>query len=468
MELAYLVITVFSAAFTGRIFQTPYIDGDLFWQKHLGEFVVTHHALPTALGNETFTAPGAPWTAQEWLLGVISYAAISHGVFWLLAIAAGLALALTLLLASWRAHRFGGSARAVALASVFLAIAVESSFGIRAQVFAWPLFAALLLVLDQSGPIVLVALAIVAAWANVHGSVMLAIPIVWIDAIVASIRNGIRAADTRWRLLLALLVPFATLASPLGVRLPQYAVMLINSPIRASIKEWQPISFHGSYFFWEGGAPMLLVAILCLRTLLRERPRDVAWAAMLTFMAIGAVRNVALMGIVVAPLAARAIDVLMGRFGWWHTPELSKGHKRLAVAGAILLAGLTFYAVIRIPPRADAFVPPVTTFDRLGAMPEQRRVFCYDFSVCSLALDHRNLRVFMDGRADPYPPDVWYDFNVIRRTEKGWSQELDLYRIDTVVAKNGDRLDRELTKRRDWSRWPQLDPCCRVYVRPPV
>jgi len=467
MELAYLVVTVVSAAFTGRVFQTPFTDGDLYWQKHLGEFVAVNHALPNALGDETFTSAGASWTPQEWLLGLAAYVTMSHNVLWVLAIAAGVALATMLTLVALRAHGYGGSVRALGLITLLLAIDAESSFGIRAQVFAWPLFAALLLVLDQEGPIVLLALAIVVAWANVHASVLLAIPIVWIDALFALLRKGWTDAAVRWRIVLALLIPFATLATPLGLRLPEYALMMVRSPIRSSIEEWQPLSIHHT-FFWEGGAPMLIVALLCVRTLWRERPRDVVWAAIFTVMAFAAVRNAPLLGIVVAPLAARAVDLLMARFAWWKTAALEPGPRGVAIAGVILIAALTFVAAIRVPAQKNAWIPPLATFDELAAMPGERRVFCYDFSVCSLALDHPNLRVFMDGRADPYPVPIWNDFNVIRKTQSGWSNKLDSYRIDTVVAHDDDHLDRALKTRRDWSRWPQLDRCCQVYVRPPV
>ena len=467
MELAYLVVAVIGSVYTARLFQLPFIDGDLFWQKHLGEYVLTHRALPTSLGSETFTAAGAHWTPQEWLLGVFAYLTMSHNALWVLAVAAGLALCLTLLILGRRAQRFGASAHAVVAVIVLSAIDMEGAFGIRAQVFAWPLFALLLLLLDASGVAVFGVLALVVAWANLHASVMLALPIVWIDAAATVIQRGPRDPESRRRLIVSVLAPFCILCTPLGVKLPLYVVMLVTSPIRASISEWQHLGTT-HLFFWFGALPLVVVAALYTRTLWREHPRDVVWAASLFAMTVLAVRNAPLLAIAIAPLSARGFDLLLGRFEWWRKgPDSSKG-RAAAYFGAFCIAALAFAATLMLPPQKGAWHAPVATFARIGSIPEERRVFCYDFSVCSLALDYPNLLVFMDGRADPYPVGVWQQFNLIRHADPGWQTVLDQYRVDVVVARSGDVLDRALMKQPGWTLLPKVDPCCQTYVRPRV
>ncbi|MBV8148686.1 MAG: hypothetical protein JO092_06325 [Candidatus Eremiobacteraeota bacterium] len=463
MGLAYVIVIIVSAAFSGRVVARPFVDGDLFWQKHLGEYVLAHHALPTTLGNETFTAAGLSWTPQEWLLGVAAQLAFSHGIGWVLAVAAGATLAATMLLCAYRARQWGASGLAVAITMALLAVDLEGSFGIRAQVFAWLPLAALLAVLDLSGAWIFLALPIVALWANVHGSVVLAIPLIWIDAAVGIV-SGPNGAEKRRRFVLALLAPLAMLATPLGIALPIFAWTLFQSPIRHAIYEWQPLGWRHD-FFWGGGAPMVLLILVCLRTLWRERPRDVLWSGLLLALTIQASRNAALLGIVLAPLAARAIDVLLGRFSWWPLELLrSRGAQRLTIVVTGLAAALVFVVSLRQPPRADTWLPPVATFARLAELPGDRRVFCFDFSVCSLALDYPNLFVFIDGRTDAYPLWLWSDFDTIRFASRGWNARLARYRIDTVVAGKGDSLDRALRLRHDWSALPVLDRCCRAYV----
>jgi len=463
VRLALIVVALGAAAYVARAIRWPFADGDLFWQKHLGAYVLAHGALPHALGGETFTAAGAPWTPQEWLLGTLAAVTIAHGTLWMLGAAAGLAVAVAMLLCARRAVAAGASAAAVAVCVALLFVDVEGSFGIRAQVFAWPLFCALAWLLDRRGRAIFWVFPLVALWANVHASALIAVPLVWIDAAASAVTLGLRDAETRARCVLAALVPFATLLTPLGVRLPVYAVSLLGSPIRASIKEWQPLGWHHD-FFWYGGMPLLVLASVAIRTSLRERPRDVAWSALLLAMTLSAVRNAPLLGFALVPLSARGIDALLGRFAWWPVDPLrSTGPRRLAAWLTAAAAAAVVVASLRVPAAKGAFAPPVATFARVAALPGEHRVFCYDFAVCSIALDYPSLRVFMDGRADPYPPAVWRDFNLIRSARRGWDARLHDYRVDVVVAGAGDALDRAIARSPDWRALPQADRCCRVY-----
>jgi hypothetical protein len=463
MGLAGLAILIVVAAFTGRTLHGPYGDGDLFWQKHLGEYVVAHHSLPSTLDAATFTAPGAAWVPQEWLLGIAAYLTIPHGLLWVLVAIAAAAFAAALLATAWRARRFGASPVAVAIVIVLLAIDAGASFGIRAQVFAWPFFALLLLVLDSAGPAIFWAFAVVAAWSNVHASAMLAIPIVWIDAAVAWLRAP--ASQRLARVALAIVIPAATLLTPLGVALPAFALAMMRSPIRQWIDEWQPLIGPHHAFFWVGGAPMVLLVALQLPALWRERPRDVLWSALLLILTIGAVRNAALLGIAIAPLAARAIDLLLASRPWWPVDPLrDRNLRRLTIGASIFAAALVLVSQARSS-AAPPWSPPVSTFELLSARDDAPRVFCYDFTICSVARDYPNLRVFMDGRVDAYPLAVWNDFNVVRAAKSGWQTTLDAWRVDAVIAKANSSLDDALTRQPGWIALPQANRCCRAYVR---
>jgi hypothetical protein len=261
------------------------------------------------------------------------------------------------------------------------------------------------------------------------------------------------------------LVPFATLATPLGVKLPEYALMLVRSPIRRFIDEWRPVGW-GHQFFWYGAFPMLAIALLCGRKLWRERPRDAVLAVALAAATFQSVRNAPLLGFVLLPLAASSLDMVLGRFAFWRFDLLRfPGPRRLAIFGGALLAMVVFVASARGAPGAKIWRPALDAFGKLSAMPGEHRLFCYDFAVCSPALDFPALRVYMDGRADPYPPQVWFDFDTLRQAAPGWLGLVDSYGINAAYVKRGDKLDKALTKQRDWVPIATAETCCRLYVR---
>ncbi|HTX60186.1 MAG TPA: hypothetical protein VMH02_11000, partial [Verrucomicrobiae bacterium] len=132
--------------------------------------------------------------------------------------------------------------------------------------------------------------------------------------------------------------------------------------------------------------------------------------------------------------------------------------------GGAFLAVAIFVAQVRAGPPRDAWKPPLASFRLLAAMPDQQRVFCYDFAPCSVGLDFP-VRVFMDGRADPYPPRVWYDFNTLRNAARGWRRLVEAYDINAMLVKKKDKLDRALRKSSNWRNVPTPDRCCRLYER---
>jgi hypothetical protein len=464
-RLGYLVAIVVGAAFAAHAVRFPYLDGDLFWQARLGAYVAQHLALPHALGNETFGAPGAPWTAQEWAFSLAVWGATQHGALWALAVAAGAAAALALALAARRASAMGASALSIAVCACCAAICIQGSFGIRAQVFAWPLLAALAWALDLDGLATFCALPLIALWANVHASALLAIPLTAIDAVAHAFRGGLRNAETLRRALVAVGAPLAVLATPLGWHLPAYAIALERSPIRHAIDEWQPLSLRHD-FFWLGGAPLLVLVLAFARTLWRERPRDVVWTLLLAAMTFDAIRNAALFAPIAAPLAARALDLALARTPWWRRDPLQGVRfRRIAMVATAGLATAAFTVGLRAPLSMAHWTPPRATITALAAIPGEHRLFCYDFTVCSIALNYANLRVFMDGRADPYPLPVWNNFDRIRFARPGWLQRANAYGIDAVIAKTGGPLDRALRSLRGWNALPSRDACCRMYVR---
>lgn len=470
MRLILSGVAIFCAYIVGDRLAYPFVDGDLFWQRRLGEFVLSNHAVPTSLGSDVFSAPGAPWVPHEWLLGVFVALAMDHNALWVMTVVAGLAVFVTLAVTALRAKRAGAATTSTLASLLFAGICFESTFALRAQVFAWPLLAAMMLALDTGGVAVLWAIPLVVVWANLHASVMLAIPIVWIDAAMyawqrARAGRGIGAALTepgvRLRLALCIGVPLATLCTPLGVRLPIYAFELIQSPIRQYITEWQPTTGFSTQLV-AGMLPLLALCVYGAARVWRVRPRDLVLTGVMAVATLFAARNIALFAILAAVAASLAIEDPAG----WKDPLAAR--RFAIVPWLVLFVGvpLAGYTAYHAKPMTATWEPPVSSIAALAALPGEHDLLCTEFSRCAYALGTGNIKVFLDGRADPFPPEVWDGFLSVAEMAPGWPETLDHFKVNSLLVFKTDPLSTALKGMPGWREVPQDDACCDLFIRP--
>jgi hypothetical protein len=469
MRLILCGVALFCAYIVGDRLAYPFVDGDLFWQRQLGEFVLTNHALPTALGGDVFSAPGAPWVPHEWLLGVFVALAMGHNGLWVLTVVAGLAVFVTLAITALRAKRAGAATTSTLASLLFAGICFESTFAVRAQVLAWPLLAALMLALDADGIAVLWAIPLVVAWANLHASVMLAIPIVWIDAAMFIWRRargagGIGAAlgepAVRLRLALCIGVPLATLCTPLGLRLPIYAFGLVQSPIRQYITEWQPTTGLSTQLV-AGMLPLLALCVYGAARVWRLRPRDLVLTGVMAVATLFAARNISLFAILAAVAASLAIQDPKG----WSDPLAARKYAFVPWLVLLVAVPLVGYTAYRAQPMTATWDPPVASIAALAALPGEHNLLCTDFSRCAYALGQDDIKVFLDGRADPFPPEVWDGFVSVAGMGPGWPETLDHFKVNALLVYKADPLSAAVKGMPNWQEVPQDDPCCDLFIR---
>ncbi len=470
MRLILSGVAIFCAYIVGDRLAYPYVDGDLFWQRQLGEFVLSNHRIPTTLGSDVFSAPGAPWVPHEWLLGVLVALAMDHNALWVLTVVAGLAVFVTLAITALRAKRAGAATTSTLASLLFAGICFESTFALRAQVLAWPLLAGLMLALDSDGVAVLWAIPLVVAWANVHASVMLAIPIVWIDAAMylwqrARAAGGIGAAlaepGVRLRLALCIGVPLATLCTPLGVRLPIYAFELMQSPIRQYITEWQPTTGFSTQLV-AGMLPLLALCVYGAARVWRLRPRDLVLTVLMAVATLFAARNIALFAILAVVAAALAIEDSAG----WKDPLAARKFAIVPWLVAFVAVPLAGYTAYHAKPMTATWDPPVSSIATLASLPGDHNLLCTEFSRCAYALGKGNIKVFLDGRADPFPPDVWAGFISVARMDPGWPETLDHFKVNALLVFKADPLSAAVKGMPGWREVPQDDACCDLFIRP--
>ena len=427
----------------------PLHDSDLAWQRWLGAFIMRHGALPSALGPEAFAAHGAPWVPQEWALSLAVSAAFGTPWFALLALVMAAAAAGVVLLAAAGARRLGAGETATALCAAAAGFSMWQSFGVRAQVLGWFMLALLLFIVrGRPSARSWWSVPVVAVWANLHASAVLAPALLAIRSAGVVLEERAWNARVRHHLALTAAAAAATCLTPLGMRLPLYAFALFRSPIRAQINEWQAPTIHA--FALDAGV-LPLVLVFCVLGF----ARPFRWSEIFTFATCGALalaagRNIPVAAIAVAPLAAQRLSgALPARL---EIPALVPlleriGFFALAAAGSAAVVALS----LATSPVARPSVP-LRAMDAAAALPGTHRLYCEDFAWCSWALAHANLREFIDGRCDPFPSRVWKSYEAVYELQPTWRAALDANRIDLVLASRSRPLAQALALEGGWRR----------------
>jgi hypothetical protein len=217
---------------------------------------VATHGIP---GHETLTlmAHGVQWVDQQWLAQLVFYELVRAGGLRLAVLVHVLLLVSALGLALATARRLGASANAVfwiGLVCVFLA---PWGWQLRAQSFAYPLFAGALalLVADSRSPSrkVLWVLPLLVLWGNLHGSVILGAALVALRGVTIFWTRARGVPEPHWALRGSLLcaAPLAALVSPYGVHLVGYYHHMLGSPLLSTfVQEWGPTTPQKAWLFY--------------------------------------------------------------------------------------------------------------------------------------------------------------------------------------------------------------------------
>jgi len=432
--LAWSATVVWAMLFIGRACVFEPADGDLWWQRALGADVLRTHAIPHVLGASTYTAPQAPWIPQEWLFATLLAWFAGHGLEFGFRLALAACAAATVALLALRAVALGAG-RVAGWAAAIGGVALIESFGVRAQVAAWPLLALFLLLAERTGRARLWAVPVVAVWANVHASVVLA------PVIAGCMLLPDRGVALRGRLLFFGAVVLAMLCTPFGVALPLLVLRWSFDPDTAYLVEWAPPSLHD----W----PVLVGAVLPALILLADvRAGRLTWAqrtnALLAFIALMLhARNLAPAAIIIVPYAATVVAAVAGRGERRPWSRSDSGLLAVATAGALVIVALE----ARLPPTPYAARAAVAA---VRALPGAQRVYCENFSWCSLFADDPRVRVFLDGRTDAYPRTVFAAWARARAASPGWEPLLAERGTTVILAGTDGVLARAASRTRGW------------------
>ncbi len=170
-------------------------------------------------------------------------------------------------------------------------------------------------------------------------------------------------------------------------------------------------------------------------------------AALLFVAALFAFRNTALFAIVAAPLAARGLDAIAPRIA--SADAKARELEPVALVAIVVAIAASAFGLARI----QAHEPPPLPASAIASLAQDRaghRLFCENFTWCSMALQYSNVRVFIDGRCDGYPLDVWRRYATTMEVRPSWRAPLERYRVDSVLAQRGSPLATALGHSQAW------------------
>jgi hypothetical protein len=426
-------------------------DGDLWWQRQLGELVLNSHVLPATLGAATFSAPGATWIPHEWIFATLWALANRCGVEVLFRLGCAVLGFVTIVVATLRSRAASPRSRMVML--VLVTCALMPSFGVRAQVVGWPLLALVMLALESGPRRAWLALPLAIVWYNLHASGLILPVIVLVYGAGQTIETR-RLTTFVSPLLLAAACALASLATPFGSALPQFALSWSANPATALIVEWAPASLDKASML----AGFLIVAVLLAVGELRGA--RLTWSQRFLALALFAatmqhIRNLGLFCVVAGPWAAASLDVILPR-NLLAKPQGWRNDAGLAVVGIGMAIGLVVLRA-HLPIEPIGAGPAVA---RLTALHVPLRVACEDFSWCSRFAADGQVQVLLDGRTDAYPAAVFADF---RRVARGDALPVFArWRVDAALVHEKGALARELTAA-GWTMLRAGEP--RAYIR---
>lgn len=460
-------------------------DGDTGWHIRTGEWILAHHRIPHT-DMFSFSRPGAPWFAWEWLWDVVF--SLLHQRWGMAAVV--LASAATICATSvilFRLIRRGCENGLVAIAVTLLATGGCALHWLaRPHLFTFLFFVITLHITTRAaeGRTKLLAwlVPLTLVWTNVHGGFFVVF-LVLACYIASDVVNAAIETDAgRRRTFLNAIKPWlaagaacfaATFINPYGWELHRHILSYISDPwLARHIAEFQGFDFHSPVtVFFE---PLLIGTVLtALWDLSERRFAPVFLSLGWLHLALTARRNVPLFAIACAPQIARAAMALIhaasrSSLAPW-VRGLARGFGRswegleqIDRLGRVYLASAipaVIVAVLLLAPKPlaarftstyDPLIFPERALPQLKS-PETRRIFAHDqwgdYLIYHL---YPSRQVFIDGRSDFYGDDFGDAYRDLIDAKDGWEKTLDKYTIDTIVLPPQFALASTLKASRSW------------------
>lgn len=432
-------------------------DADAGWHIRTGEWILDHHAIPRT-DLYSFSKPGAPWYAWEWLADVIDGALFRAGGLKAVVLTAGIMIVLfaTILLRRmvWRgAHLF------VALVVALLGVGSSSiHYLARPHVFTMLLLSIAMWMIeaDLRKPTqriwLLVPMTIL--WTNLHGGFFALFAVLGIAAVGSlSIRYGLLTAACA----------AASIVNPYGIHLHQHAIEYLRSDwIKSVVQEFQSPSFRNENMMQFEA--LLIAGLIAVGFLIRRRRIvEALWILFFAQQALSSQRHVPIFVIVAAPIIAEEVS------NWWRD-WTSRAGKNSPIGiinqmSADFLPGFrrtTFWPALAVLALALIGKPIAWPTDFPEEMFPTGLIHTHEaeiFAARTLTTDqwadyliylNPGYKVFVDGRSDFYGPEIGNEFLHVTSGQPEWQDVMRKYGFSLVLLPRETALVQLLKTQPDW------------------
>jgi len=459
------------------------VDGDVGWHLRTGEYILAHHSVPHH-DLYSFSKPGAPWYAWEWLSDVIDGGLDRLAGLKGVVLASGVILALfaTTLIRRmmWRnVHLF------VALVVSLLGVGAASiHFLARPHIYTLLLlsFSMWILEADRAGdrpariwwlvPITMV-------WTNLHGGFLVLIAVLGLTTLGSAIECALDKGSLSqlskdwtsvemWRkpiryATVTVLCALSSLVNPYGYGLHVHVVEYLRSDwIRNVIQEFQSPSFRTENMM-QFEALLFLGLVVAGRLIPRRQIAEGLWVLFFAYLSLSSVRHVPVFVTVTVPLIAAELSI------WWRdwTSSASKksilailnqmaadsasGFKRSSGWPALVVLMLALMGPpIPWPKDFPKEIFPVAMVHAHEAEILESRILTTDQWADYLIYTNPQQKVFVDGRSDFYGPEVGNEYLHLMNGQWDWQQILAKYKFDLALLPVESSLTQLLKQRPDW------------------
>jgi hypothetical protein len=485
-DFAFLMPVVF---LFGRMegVKTLLSDCDTGWHIRTGEWIFANHAIP-ARDMFSFSKPGDPWFAWEWLSDVVFASLNAHGGLRTVVFFSILLLALTYLLLFRLVKRRSNSITAICV--TMLAAATSAIHWLaRPHLFTFLFLVIVCSALESvregrtrfAGiPYLAILPVLTVPWANLHGGFFVGIVLIAIygagellPLILSGETNRLeRVRRARGYFLSALGCLAASLVNPYGYQLHAHILAYLRDPWNFThIVEFLSPSFHhpGAPFF---EMMLVLAAAAACWHLMEGRFVEPLLLIMWAHASLLAARNIPIFALVAAPPIAAALNHWVASAPTWkvaawirntaerfrrieletaETEAVSRFH--LPIAAGILVVAALLWAPN--PPRKfraefDPKFYPKGALALLRQAPDAR-IFTNDewgdYLIWSLYPSHR---VFVDGRSDFYGDAFEEKYIDVMNVKYGWEKTLGRFGVNTILMPPSAPLAGALKVSADW------------------